>query len=538
MRGFELLSRSVTAHGVEVVFGLIGDANLYWVDHFVRDGGGRYVAAAAEAGSVLMATGYARSSGRLGVATVTHGPALTNTATALIEAVRDGTPLVLIAGDTAASDREHLQDIDQRAFVNATGAGFEPVRSVASVSIDLSVAVRRAWVERRPIVLNVPADLQWAETSAEAVAPEPIGTQATAPDLDRLDQAVGIVASARRPIILAGRGATSPAARDALVALAERIGAPVATTLKARDLFRGDPWDLGIFGTLASDVALDAIAASDCVVAFGAALTRRTTVDGALLRSKRVVQCDIDATQLGRLTAVDCGVVGDASRIATSMVAWLDEAGIEPTTFRSSELAARLANSDPPVPASSVGPIDVTSLSNYLERALPTDRTLVFDAGRFCYEPLRLLHVPEPRALHVALNFGSIGLGVATAIGSAIGSPDRTCVVVCGDGGFLLGGLTELDTAVREQLDLVMVICNDGSYGAEYVQFVDRGLDPGLSLFTRPSFAAVATALGAHGVTVNTAADLTLIDTALADPSRRPLLIDVRLDPARMPNRR
>jgi thiamine pyrophosphate-dependent acetolactate synthase large subunit-like protein len=197
-------------HGVDTLFGLAGDGNLFFIDYFIREKLGTYVAAAHEAGAVLMAGGYANVSGRVGVATVTHGPALTNTVTALVENVRSRTPIVLIAGDTTSGEKENLQDIDQQPIVLPTGAGFEQVRSPETVADDLAMAMRRALTERRPLVLNVPVEYQWADIDYRPAPLRSAGPQALAPDPAVLDQAMGILAYARRPIVLAGRGPRPP----------------------------------------------------------------------------------------------------------------------------------------------------------------------------------------------------------------------------------------------------------------------------------------------------------------------------------------
>src|SRR5262249_54144755 len=147
--------------GVDTIFGLIGDANLFFCDDFQRECGGRFVSVAHEASAVLAANGYAHTTGRVGGATVTHGPGLTNTLTPLVEAARDRAAVVLIAGDTR--DAAHLQCIDQAAVVTPTGAGFEEVSSAAALTDGVTTAFQRAVSERRPIVLSVPVDLQWQE---------------------------------------------------------------------------------------------------------------------------------------------------------------------------------------------------------------------------------------------------------------------------------------------------------------------------------------------------------------------------------------
>lgn len=202
----EAIARALADQGVTTVFGVLGDANLYMMDSFQRRSGGHYYSACNENGAVLAANGYARTSGQLGVATVTHGPALTNTVTALAEGVRDRTPILLLAGDTPVADKTNLQNIPQREVVLASGAGFEQVRTPQTVAEDLATAIFRAHAESRPVVLNVPVDFQWEEIEYLPVPTRLIDAQAVRPDPAALDAAVGIIASARRPVIVAGRG--------------------------------------------------------------------------------------------------------------------------------------------------------------------------------------------------------------------------------------------------------------------------------------------------------------------------------------------
>jgi acetolactate synthase-1/2/3 large subunit len=531
----EAVAEALAHHDVTTVFGVLGDANLYAMDTFRGRYGGTFVSMAHESGGVLAANGYARTSGALGVATVTHGPALTNTVTALVEAVRDHTPVLLLAGDTAAADTENLQDIAQRDVVLPTGAGFVQVRTPATLAEDLDGAVRQAMLERRPVVLNLPVDFTWQEVGDPAAgAPTPV-QQAVVPDPAAMDQAVGILASSRRPIVLAGQGAISFDARVALRRLASRIGAPVATTLRARDLFRGDPHDLGIFGTLTHATALDVVADADCVVAFGASLNRWTTADGGLLKGKRVIHVDVDSAALDRHTRLHAGVVGDAAATADAFVAWLDEAEIKPTGFASPDLSERLAaHVESFRDTSTPETVDIRAALDRLEEAFPADRTLVLDGGRFIFHALRRLRVLEPSAYVHTVNFGSIGLGMGTAVGAAVGAPRRPCLYVCGDGGFMLGGLAEFNTAVRHGLDIVVVVLDDGAYGAEHVQLRNKDLDPSISTFHWPDLANVATALGGQGYTARNLNQLDLALAALPDRTG-PVLIDVRLDPDAVP---
>lgn len=530
MKGYEIVARALAHEGATTVFGIAGDANLYIIDDLVRSQGVRYVAAAHEAAAVMMAIGAARVAGQVGVATCTHGPGFTNTLTALVEGVRSRTPIVLVAGDTDPGLPDHPQNIEQRQVADTAGAGFEPVRSLAGVPLATSRAFWRAVTERRPIVLNIPSQLQWAEEEYQPFTAQWTTQQATAPDPEVLDLALGIVASSTRPIVLAGRGAIG--ARAELLVLAERLGAPVATTVLGSNLFRGDPFDLGLFGTLSHPVAAEAIASADCIVSFGASLNSYTTDSGRLLQGKRLVQCDIAPSSFGSVPKCDAGIVADAARTATTMVTWLDQIDHRPSGFRSEDLRARLAGRSwqgQHADQGSDDTIDPRTFTEALDRLLPQDRTVVVDVGRFMLHGLTV-PVPEPMALVTTHGFQSIGLGTATAVGAGVARPDRPVVLLVGDGGFMMGGLAELQTAVRSGVDLIAVVYNDASYGAEHVQFHRKGLDPELSLNDWPDFADVAIAMGADGLTVRSNADLDILAKAI-DTRRRPLLVDVKLDP-------
>ncbi len=532
MQFHEAIARALADQGVETIFGVLGDANLYMMDSFERVTGGKYYSCSNEAGAVLAANGFARTSGGLGVATVTHGPALTNTVTALVESVKDHTPVLLIAGDTAVVDRENFQNIPQRDVVLPTGAGFEQVRSPQTVLDDLAVAIRRAHLEKRPIVLNVPVEFQWEDVQYRKVEPKFVDSQAVAPDPAALDAAVGIVASADRPIVLAGRGAATPEGKAALLRLAERIGAPVATTLRGKDLFRGERHDLGICGTLSHEVALDTIAQSDCIIAFGAGLNKWTTAEGSVLEKKQVIHVDLERESINRFSPSDVGIVGDAATVADTIVGWLDEAEVKPTGFASDELAERLAAySDAKfTDLSTEETVDIRTALLKVEEAFPDDRTLVFDGGRFIFNAFTMLHCPEPRAYVHTVNYGSIGLGMGNAVGASFGAPGRPTLLITGDGGFMLGGLAEFNTAVRHKVDLVAVVFNDSAYGAEHIQFRNKDMDPAISTFEWPDFGPIAMALGGQGFTVRNLAEL---DEALAaiETRDRPILIDIKIDP-------
>ena len=528
----QALAQSLADHDVKALFGLMGDANLFMVDHWVRSHGGHFVSVAHEGSAVLMAMGYAHVTGGIGVATVTHGPAVTNCVTALVEGVKGRVPIVLLAGDTPADNLLHHQNVDQREIFKATGAGFEQMRSPATATQDLARAFYRAGAERRPVVLNMPVDYMWEAGGAQAAPLAPFEQPHGIAQSDMVDEAVGMIASARRPLILAGGGAIG--AGEALIALADRLQAPLATTLKGNGLFADHPYAIGIFGTLSSPAAYEVMAQSDCVVAFGAGLHYYTTDHGKLLKNKRLVQVDVDPAAIGKGIHPDAALIADAAPAAELILHWINEAEIAPSGFTAELDPDTLRHHPNPPDKTPVGHVNYVEAINALEEALPKDRIIVTDVGRFMTEIWARMSVPDPRSFIPATNFTCIGLGLQEAIGAAVAKPDRTVVAACGDGGFMLGAINELHTAIRLGLNMVIVVANDSAYGAEHIQFEYRQMDPSASHLDWPGFADVARAMGAQAVRVDSSEALS---EALEMLKTREgvALIELVLDPSDVP---
>ena len=534
MLGHDAVAQALVDHGVDTVFGVLGDGNLFIGENLQRQHGVNLVGATHEANAVCMAEGWAKATGRLGVATVTHGPGLTNTITALVEGVKNETPMLLVAGDTPVENEQHLQNLDQHALVVATGAGFQPVRNVETIAEDVSTAVRRAHAERRPIVVNVPLNIEWNEVDYEprpALNSPPVRL---APDPDQLESALGIIASSARPVILAGRGAVLSGAREVLIELGDALGAPLATSLLGTGFFSDQPFNLGIHGTLSHEIAGETLAMADCLIVFGASLNFFTTDYQSLLAGKRVVHVNLDPSHIDRHATVAAGVVGDATVVAEAMIALLKEAEHRPSSFRTADLEKKLQEfdlSDSYEDKSYEGAVDPRTVTRQLDVGLPQDRQVVVDAGRFMLDALTM-SVPNPRDLVTSHGFGAIGLGMSTAIGAAVAHPTRPTVLCIGDGGYMMGGLTELSTAVHLGLDLIVIVYNDGSYGAEHIQLVTKGMDPAASLHEWPDFCAVAESMGCDTAKI---ASLDDIDAALEVVKNRqpgrPVLIEASTDP-------
>src|SRR5918998_4291999 len=224
----DVLSQAFVAEGCEVLFTLMGDANMYWTAAMSRQPGVTVVNARHEHCAVAMADGYARATGKVGVASTTCGPGFTQIMTALTIAARANAPVVVFAGDSPLAAPWYLQQIDMAPLALATGAHYVPVRSIDRALDNVREAFHTAALERRPVVLGVPMDLQkqaWPHMADYTPSADVMPTsQRPRPDPEVVDRLVDMIAEAERPIVIAGRGAKQSGARAAIEKLAEAGG--------------------------------------------------------------------------------------------------------------------------------------------------------------------------------------------------------------------------------------------------------------------------------------------------------------------------
>lgn len=534
MKVSEAIGAMLAGCGVEVFFGLVGSGN-FAVVNALREAGAKFYSSRHECAAIMMADGYARVSGKVGICSVHQGPGFTNTLTGLVEAAKSRTPLVLLAADTPAATLWSNFKIDQGVFATTSGAIAERVRSPKTAAADTARALRRARVERRPVVLNIPTDLveMDAPDDAPAVLEQPT-LELPRPSERSVAEAVNLLEYCERPVIVAGRGAALAGAREALEALGERIGALMATSAVGNGLFAGNPYDVGIAGGFSSPLAAELMAEADLVLAFGASLNRWTVRHGRLFPpDARVVQVDLDEEAIGILYPVDIGVVGDTKATARALVEELERRGVGKRGFRGEGVARRIAarrwRDEPYEDRGTDEYIDPRTLSVALDDLLPQERTVATDSGHFMGYPTMYLPVPDERGFVFSQAFQSVGLGLGTAIGAAIARPDRLTVAALGDGGALMA-LGELETAARYRLPMVVVIYNDAAYGAEVHHFGPMNRPVDLTQFPETDFAALAHAAGAEGITVRKSEDLAPVKEWLGQRDH-PLVIDAKVNP-------
>lgn len=528
----EAIGRTLTDLGVRKVFGVVGSGNFHFT-HAMIDSGATYVAARHEGGAATMADAYARMSDEVAVLSLHQGCGYTNALTGIAEAAKSGTPLLVLTAEATEPSSNFF--LDQEGIAVGTGAVSMRVRSPESALRDVA---RAYWIcrdQRRTVVLNVPIDVQDMELPQAAAIRSFPSVALPRPAIAEIERFAELLDAAERPVFVTGRGGRSPDSKEAIRELAAMAGALVGTSAVSRGMFNEDPWSIDVSGGFSSPLTAELISEADLIVGFGCALNMWTMRHGKLISpDAAVVQVDIDPGAIGIHRDVTLGLWGGVAETALATTDHLRQTRSGPRTgYRTDEVAARLASGlrwhqVPFEDESGAGRVDPRALSIALNDLLPNERVLSVDSGNFLGYPSMYLDVPDEYGFCFTQAFQSVGLGLATAIGAALAQPDRLPIAACGDGGFLMG-ISELETAVRLSLPLLVVVYNDAMYGAEVHHFGTE--TDGLESVTFPDtdIAAIARGHGCEAMTVRGIDDVAAVKDWLSTGPTRPLVIDAKV---------
>ena len=537
MRGADRLIAALEREGTDCVFGLPGGASLP-IHDALHDSAIRHVLVRHEAGAGHAAEGYAKASGRVGVALVTSGPGATNLATPIADAHMDSVPSVFLC----AQVRSDLRGTN--AFQETDVLGMTMPICKHSIGAerpdDVTDAIHEAFHVARtgrcgPVVVDIPSDIARAPARAGSGAPSLPGYRTrVVPNGRQLRTAAQAIAAARRPVLYAGGGVVHAEAAVELAALARLADLPVTTTLMALGAFPASDhrWlgMLGMHGTRTANWAMDE---ADLVIAVGARFDDRVTGDLASFAQRaRVVHIDVDAAEIGKNVAAHVPVVGDAKNILARLVT--EYRGLRPDPARLAEWWERIEKWRAQYPLRYDDSEDTEIKPQYLVQALYEatnngDCILATDIGQHQMWAAQYFHFNKPRRWINSGGLGTMGFGLPAAIGAAVANPEVPSVLLTGDGSFQMNS-QELATCRSHDIPVKVVIMNNGYLGMvrQWQElFWDRRYS-NVDMGTFPDWVKLAEAYGATGVRLTDKTTLVAdLGSALATPG--PVVVDVKV---------
>lgn len=546
MRGEEAIVEVLASEGVDRTFGLIAEDTmglLAALGEYPQDPI-QFVHARHEQGAMAMADGYARAGNGIGVCIVGRGPGIAQTGTSLVTAAKCGSQLLAIVPEPLQSATYDLKAFPQGDYLRATVGEVVEIRDSAVLFDRFRDTFRRLRAGDGPIAVQIAWDVLVDEDdslAAEAYSPagEPIGdgrkVRPTSLAIDRIATPYVEGEFDEPPVVIAGKGAADAGAKPDIECFAEQTGSLLGTTLQAKGLFADHPYNLGVLGGYGSEFGIEQVRRAPVVCAIGCSLNPYTTNSGGLFGpDTTLIHIDADPASIGRHTEVDIGVVGDAATTMARLTERLEGETNHLRSFWTEEQKSRIGEA--PAFAQTEFPneydrLDPREIVPRLDEVLPDDRVLVVDGGHFSGWVVDGLSVPSPKAFVWTLDFLSMGLGIPVGVGAALSVPESCCVTVCGDVGFMMS-LPEVETAVRNDVSMAIVVINDAAAGVEYQQLRAQGLPASVAQIKTPNIASVAEALGATGLTIDEMEALDEVRSVLDEPLAGPVVLDCQVNSA------
>jgi acetolactate synthase-1/2/3 large subunit len=525
----ELAIATLEAHGVEVVFGVPGVHTLALYDALHRSSI-RHVLSRHEQGAGFMADGYARATGRPGVAVIITGPGITNVATPVGEAYSDSSPVFILSSNVERAYvdgmRGSLHDLkDQLGVMAAVTQWNSRVVDGSQAAATVAEAMRRLETGRPlPVHVEMPLDVM----DEPVPGGRPVvgrGPGPVRPKPELLLEAASRLKAAKRSVIYCGGGAVTSPAPDHILTIAERLGAPVLTSIMGKGsvpedhpLAIGALWDPG-------NAVDDLLREADCLLVFGSKLGVQATWDFKLPLPAELIRVDVDPRELTLNARPSLPILGDAALAAEGIEAILSGEEFHAPGFGIERVAAaREAARQTAFGADRRQYIDA------LRRAVPRDGVVAFDMTMISYASCGLYPAYLPRTFMFPSGYGTLGFALPAAIGAKVGRPEAAVVCVVGDGGFQYT-MEEVGAAVQHRIGLPIVIFNDSTYSA--VKEAQRRERDGRYLavdLINPDYVKLAEAYGIPGVRAETPEAM---ERAIGEAIVRdlPTIVDVPFEP-------
>lgn len=476
MNGARILLECFKLEGVDTVFGYPGGTVINIYDELFSFKEIRHILPRHEQAGVHAADGYARATGKVGVAIATSGPGATNTVTGIATAYMDSIPLVVVTGQvpTALIGNDAFQEADIVGITRPCTKHSFLVKDVR----DLATIVKKAFYIARsgrpgPVLIDFPKDVQIATT--EFKYPDTVEMRGYKPTLEghprQIEKAVGMILAAKKPVIYVGGGVILANASAELAEFARRAGVPVTTTLMGLGSFPGnDPLALGMLGMHGSYYANMAVSHSDLLVAIGARFDDRVTGKIATFApNAKIIHVDVDPTSIKKNVRVDLPIVGDVRGVLARMLKVLEEQCDAIEGFRRA-VAPWLSEIDgwkakhPMTFKHSASVIKPQFVIQKLREFSDPDVIVATDVGQHQMWTAQFFTFTAPRTFLSSGGLGTMGYGLPAAMGAQVAFPKRQVIVVCGDGGFQMN-LQEMASLVQHRLPVKICILNNNFLG-------------------------------------------------------------------------
>lgn len=500
LTGGEAVYETLRALGVEHVFGIVSVHNIPIYDAIFRGGGITPIAVRHEQGALHAADGYARATGRLGVAITSTGPGVTNSMTGLFEAGFASSPVLMITGQIDSlyygKGKGFLHEAESQLPMLRTLARAETIRRPEDIPETIFRIASGIMTGRpQPGAVEIPVDFQYARADVDIPTVE--GWPRIRPNRDALDRAAALLRGAKRPAIWAGGGVISANAGDTLVRLAEALDAPVFTSVAGRGAIpENHPLAMGPLPQQPQFTPV--IESADVVLAVGTRFQAGATRNWAVKFPGKLIHLDVDPAVIGRNYTAEVAVVGDAGLGLAALLQGV--AGREESDPEFVANARQVRDALRQTIRQQIGP-DYAAIMDAMRDLLPRDGIVVRDATVPAYLwGNRLFPILEPRT-SVHSTSAAIGPGLPLAIGAAVGSRRKTALIQ-GDGGFMLN-IGELATAAQYNVPVIVCVFNDRGYGV--LRSIEAGAFEGRQFgveLATPDFAMVARGMGVHGESV------------------------------------
>jgi acetolactate synthase-1/2/3 large subunit len=534
LAGGAIVWRTLERLGVSHVFGYPGGAILPTYDALAQSSI-RHVLVRHEQGAAHMADGFARSTGRVGVAMATSGPGATNLVTGIATAMMDSSPIVCITGQVNSGQIGFgtFQEVDITGITLPITKHNYQVTDPADVAPVLREAFEIAASGRPgPVLVDLTKDAQQGTAAFdwEAAAPRRRARQAPRPSAAGLDAALALVAGAQRPLILAGHGILLSGAADELRAFVDRTGIPVVTTLLGIGaLPASHPLAFGMIGMHGEAWANQAVQQADLLIALGVRFDDRAV--GAVpgfAPGARKIHVEIDAAEIDKIVRADVALHGDVREVLAALRPRAPKGG-RPEWVARIEAARREAGSRDILRRPDTGTLHGPHVIDALSRQAGGDAVIVTDVGQNQMWEAQYYRHERPRSLITSGGLGTMGFALPAAIGAKLARPDAEVWAVAGDGGIQMT-MAELATVRQEQLPLKIAVLNNSCLGmVRQLQEVSYGGRYQATPLSGPDFCAVARAYGIEARLVTTRAE---VAPAIRDARRHagPMLVEFRVE--------